>query len=101
MKYARLLLLAGLAGCEPHSAPVLRSLPELGGPTTAAAARVNGPIGSPDALPAAQLSVGEVRAVTLPPGSVGATGGDISLDFVDTDIREVVAQILGTILRVT
>ena len=101
MRRARLLLLAGLAGCEPHSVPVLRSLPELSGPTTAATARANGPVGSPDALPAAQVSVGQVRAVTLPAGSAGAAGGDISFDFVDTDIREVVAQILGSILRVT
>ncbi len=106
MRFAQLLLLAGLAGCEARSVPVLRSLPELGGPTTTAAARVNGPVGSPNALPNPQVSVGQVRAVTLPAGTAGAGGagaggGDISFDFVDTDIREVVTQILGTILRVT
>ncbi len=101
MKAARLLLLACLAGCEPQNVPVLRSLPELGGPTTAAAARVNGPVGSPNALPNAQVSIGQVRAVALPAGNGPSGGGDISFDFVDTDIREVVAQVLGTILRVT
>src|SRR4029077_10632192 len=30
----------------------------------------------------------------------GPGGGDVSLDFADTDIREVVAQILGQILKV-
>ncbi len=95
------LLLVGLAGCEAPRVPALRSLPSLGGPAGTAARRVNGPVGSPDALPKTQVSVGQVRAVTLPPGSAGAGGGDVSLDFVDTDLREVVAQVLGTILRVT
>ncbi len=101
MKRAVLLLLIGLAGCERSGVPVLRSLPSLGGPTVGAAPRVNGPVGAPDALPNAQVSVGQVRGVTLPASSAGAGGGDISLDFVDTDLREVVAQVLGTILRVT
>lgn len=102
MKRGVLLLLLGLAACEAQRVPALRSLPSLGaGPTGTAAARVNGPVGSPDSLPGAQVSVGQVRAVTLPPGSAGAGGGDVSLDFVDTDLREVVAQVLGTILRVT
>ena len=100
MRPSILLLLVGLAACEAQRVPALRSLPSLGGPAGTAARRVNGPVGSPDALPGAQVSVGQVRAVTLPPGSA-ATGGDISLDFVDTDLREVVAQVLGTILRVT
>ncbi len=101
MRWAALLLLIGLAGCERPGVPVLRSLPSLGGPVVGAAPRVNGPVGSPDALPNAQVSIGQVRGVTLPAGSAGAAGGDISLDFVDTDLREVVAQVLGTILRVT
>jgi len=105
MRRAALLLLAGLTGCEARGVPVLRALPNLDGPAAAAAPRVNGRIGLPDALPNAQVSVGQVRAVTLPPGSAGsgdgAAGGDVSLDFVDTDLREVVAQVLGTILRVT
>ncbi len=101
-RHVALLLLGGLAACEAQRVPALRSLPSLGaGPTGTAAARVNGSVGSPDSLPGAQVSVGQVRAVTLPPGSAGAGGGDVSLDFVDTDLREVVAQMLGTILRVT
>ena len=102
MKRCVLLLLAGLAACEAQRVPALRSLPSLGaGPTGTAAVRVNGPVGTPDTLPGAQVSVGQVRAVTLPPGAAGTGGGDVSLDFVDTDLREVVAQVLGTILRVT
>jgi len=105
MRRAAVLLLAGLAGCEARGLPALRALPSLEGPATAAAPRVNGRVGSPDALPNPQVSVGQVRAVTLSPGGAGpgggAAGGDVSLDFVDTDLREVVAQVLGTILRVT
>jgi len=101
MNRAGLLLLVVLAGCEKESVPVLRSLPELGGSTVSASPPVTGPVGSSDALPNAQVSVGQVRAVSLPVRDAAAGGGDISLDFVDTDIREVVAQVLGTILRVT
>jgi len=103
MRRACLALLAGLAACEPRPVPVLRSLPALSGPADEATPRVNGPVGSPDALPPPQVSTGQVRAVTLPAadGEAGSGGGDISFDFVDTDIREVVAQVLGTILRVT
>jgi len=98
-----LALAACVGGCEGRSVPVLRSLPALSGPAASAvaAARVDGPVGSPDALPAASVSVGQMRAVSLPSGAAGSEGGDISFDFVDTDLREVVAQVLGTILRVT
>jgi len=101
MNRAGLLLLVVLAGCEKESVPVLRSLPELGGSTVSASPPVNGPVGSSGALPNAQVSFGQVRAVSLSVRDAAAGGGDISLDFVDTDIREVVAQVLGTILRAT
>ena len=43
---------------------------------------------------------GTVQQQASAAGSPGNQGpGDISLDFADTDIREVVAQILGTILQ--
>jgi general secretion pathway protein D len=62
--------------------------------------RVNSTIGTPQALPSAQTSYGPGVQISIPgqPGAGGA--GDITLDFADTDIREVVAQILGNILRV-
>ena len=101
MKARVLLAVLALAACDRPGVPVLRALPELGGPVSTAAPRVNGPVGSTDTLPGAQVSVGQVRAVSVPGGGVGGGGGDISLDFVDTDIREVVAQLLGGILRVT
>jgi general secretion pathway protein D len=49
------------------------------------------------ALP--QVSYGRTQPLTLP-SNEAATGGDISLNFADTDIRTVVAQILGDTLHV-
>ena len=92
------LLAATLAGCERLGTPALEALPPVRGPAGTAAARVNGPLGTTDALPAPQISIGQVRSVRVP-GSAAPGEGDVSLDFADTDIREVIAQVLGTILR--
>ena len=95
-----LLLLGLLAGCDRAETPVLEALPPLPPAGSAAAApRINGRVGSTDATPPAQIAMGQGRALALPAGGA-AGGGDISLNFVDTDIREVVAQVLGGILRV-
>ncbi len=80
------------------------ALTPLGGPEpsfAAAAPRVNGPVGTTETQRAARLSYGreaevQIRSAAGAPGS----GGDISLDFADTDIREVTARILGDILHV-
>ena len=101
------LLLAPLAlvGCEQSQTPVLDSLPAVRGEAGAAAPRVNGPIGATTALGTPLVTYGTVRpsagaiAEATRPGGTDEPG-DISLDFVDTDIREIVAQTLGTILRV-
>jgi general secretion pathway protein D len=44
---------------------------------------------------------GESGAVAQPPGiaSAGGGGGDVTLNFVDTDIREIVRAVLGTTLK--
>ncbi len=92
---------AALAGCQPPGLPPVPTLPMPPANAGVAAARVNGSVGSPDAPPPAQIGYG-----TPPPvaalGAIGggAGGGDIVLDFADTDIRDVTAQILGTLLRV-
>ncbi len=91
-----------LVGCEANQMPVLQSLPPVRGTSGTATARINGAIGSPDALPGPQISTGRIRALRAPAspgGTAPLAGGDISLDFADTDLREVIAQILGTILR--
>jgi general secretion pathway protein D len=80
------------------------ALTPLGGPEpslAAAAPRVNGSVGSTETQRAARLSYGREAEVQIrsAAGAAGG-GGDISLDFADTDIREVTARILGDILHV-
>ncbi len=88
-----------LTGCESAPAPVIHALPP---PTTDTRAqpRVNGNVGTPDAQPPAQVSVGNPAGLPEAQRQPAEGGGDISLDFADTDIREVVAQILGNLLKV-
>lgn len=99
--------LLGLASC--HAAPpaympgAASAQPVTLPPGNAAPARISGPIGRPPAPPPPSVSYGS--APTPTPHAAGtsapATGkGDISFDFADTDIRAVVAQILGNILHV-
>jgi general secretion pathway protein D len=110
----RLILtaLAGalLAGCvEPASVPYSRPISASFGTAGARQQRVNGNLGAPGSPPPAEISLGS--GTGLPGAAVGAGAasdltsgvtlrGDASLDFADSDIREVVAQILGTILKV-
>jgi len=98
------LLLLGscvLAGCDRQETPVLTPLSPLpGGPLAAAPPRVNGAVGSVSDTTGPQISIGRGQTVSLPAERGAPAGGDISLDFVDTDLREVVAQLLGTTLRV-
>jgi general secretion pathway protein D len=95
-----LLVLAQLPGCSHPSPPAIAALSPLPNGGAAAPPRINGAIGAPNALPPPQVSYGgsiEPPSQALP-GQPAA--GDITLDFADTDIREVVGQILGTILKV-
>jgi len=94
-----LLLAAALAGCAKPKTPVVTTLPPLPGETAAAPLRTNGNVGSPQATAPPQISLGTPETPAVPAAPAGPAG-DISLDFADTDIREVVAQILGTILKV-
>jgi general secretion pathway protein D len=97
--------LAQLAACNHPSPPAIPALSPLPPGATAAPPRINGAVGAPDASPPAQVAYGTDSGQTVPAGRAGqgvTTGpaGDVSLDFADTDIREVTAQILGAILRV-
>jgi general secretion pathway protein D len=98
-----LLLAAG--GCQKLPEPVLDALPSL--PTGAvpqgiAGLRTNGQVGGTGGALPIQSSLGTTidDAVAIQAPSARAPVGDLTLDFADTDIREVVAQILGTILKV-
>jgi general secretion pathway protein D len=91
-----------LAGCTHPSPQAIPALSPLPNSVTSASPRLNGAIGSVVALPPAQVIYGQAGESSSQP-SIAAQGqgqGDVSLDFADTDIREVVAQILGAILKV-
>jgi general secretion pathway protein D len=106
----RRALAAGIAllaaGCTPHAAtpPVVTVVPPL--PTAAyntgeATPRVNGEVGGNAAVPKVAYSNGSGSTVTGNGRNQGnAGGGSVTLDFADTDIREVAAQILGNSLHV-
>ena len=102
MRRACLLLLAVLAGCEHPEAPVVQALPAVRNTVSGTASpRVSGPIGSTNigwARPRSRSA--RCARSPMPTADQGSGAGDISLDFVDTDIREVAAQVLGNILRV-
>ena len=104
---AALLLLAATACATPPETPVVQPLPQATNDRMVAASpRTSGRIDAPPPVPPTQLSM--ALPSTLPTGS-GAGGaaaqgggrGEYSLDFADTDIREVAAQILGGMLRAT
>jgi general secretion pathway protein D len=97
---AALAALTALAGCAQAVLPTLEPLPPVSGGAGAASPRVNGSVGAPNAILPAQFSNGTAgrSAVTSDPSQGGA--GAVSLNFADTDIREVVAQILGNTLKV-
>ncbi len=96
---AALLLLAGCS--PPPPPPALAPLPGQADGGGAAAPRINGSVGSTTPPPSPLMSYGAPSFNNAPPGlAETAPGGNISLDFADTDIREVVAEILGNILKV-
>jgi general secretion pathway protein D len=95
---AGLLAALALVGCDRMVPPVLAPLPPGAG-SQSAAARVNGAVGTPASQGLAQMVTG-----TQPrgPAAAGAAGpGLYTLDFAEMDIREVVAQVLGTMLGVS
>ncbi|MGI4799128.1 MAG: type II secretion system secretin GspD [Janthinobacterium lividum] len=99
-----LLLPVILIGCDRPQTPVLDSLPAVSGQAGVAAPRVDGAIGNAQAGATPIVTYGTVRPSAGAIAEATSPGppqpGDISLDFVDTDIREIVAQTLGTILHV-
>ena len=97
----------GLAACAQQERPALASLPEVPASRAAvAAARVDGAVGATTPPSTPQISMGRTPPFVAPSAAAAggrataAGNGDISLDFVDTDLREVVSQVLGNILRV-
>ena len=98
-KLTLLVLLGVLAGCEHAEQPAIPALSELPATSSAAPPRINGDVGAPRASSPPEVSYGTSGDVTLPNSATTGEAGDISLDFADTDIREVATQILGNILK--
>ena len=97
-----LLACAALVGCEPVEKPDYPGqLPPLRPGTPTASPQANGGLGSLHAIGRARVSYGGGAGVQAPGAQYSSgAGGDISLDFADTDIREAASQILGAMLHV-
>jgi general secretion pathway protein D len=90
-----------LTGCiKPAPEPVLEPLPPVTGEGTVAPPRLSGNVGTTQAN--APVLTSTARPAVLPLRLAGDTTSlrQITLDFADSDIREVASQILGDILHV-
>jgi general secretion pathway protein D len=90
-----------LAECQPEGRPELTPLVESG-QLQAAAPRVNSAIPGDRSLPTAFETRGRAEQPAQAPqqGSLVGQTGDITLNFVDTDIREITRVVLGETLKV-
>jgi general secretion pathway protein D len=99
---AAVTLLAMASGCEHHEANApLPPLPPLSGDVGVASPRINANVGTTKATPPEQISIAAPTRMHLTEPEASGGSGNITLDFADTDIREIVSQILGNILKVT
>ncbi|HET7883920.1 MAG TPA: type II secretion system secretin GspD [Acetobacteraceae bacterium] len=97
---APILVMAGCQSKYYEPPTTLEPLPPASPLEGAAAPRVNGPVGNPNAFPPALTSTAAFETLRQPPAGSSESLGPITLDFADTDIREAASQILGGILHV-
>ncbi len=97
LPFCMLALLA--SGCTPPLPPAISASPASQAMPAAAPPRIDSIVGTPTAAPPLQVAYGRPAGAILPAPTQGRGTGEVSLDFAGTDIREVVAQILGTLLR--
>jgi len=88
-----------LVSCRSQQQP-LTSLPPVTGDAGVAAPRVNGTVSEAAATAEPVTEAAAPQRFTVPPPMPGEKGGDVTLDFADTDIREIAKQVLGGILKV-
>lgn len=101
------LVLAALMACtKPEEPPPIAPLAAVPAGIGVASPRLDANLGSTKSLQRAMTSYAPAGASPggasvggRPPPTVAMTGGNVSLDFADTDIREVTAQILGGLLH--
>jgi general secretion pathway protein D len=100
-----ILLAAACTGCQapppPPSitAPVAELPQPAASPGFAETGRVSGAIGGAATLPRASAAYSAAPPLSLGTPPTASAQGDISLNFANTDIRTVVAQILGDMLH--
>jgi general secretion pathway protein D len=101
---AAAVLLAVLSACQPPPEPGLVPLEQPAG-LQPAAPRISGPIpvnrtGERMFVDRGAIGASAAAPSSAPPaGVVPVQSGDVTLNFVDTDIREIVRTILGTTLK--
>src|SRR5947208_14611982 len=90
-----------LAACEPPSGPPVLTPLATPGALQPAAPRVNSVIQeNRDRLPVFEARSVPAAAIAAPtPGGGAEEPGEVTLNFVDTDIREIVRVILGATLK--
>ncbi len=90
------LWVGGCATTRPNVAP---PLPPLYGDVGRATPRINGSVAGSPPPPEIAISTSPGIRIASPGAGQDASGGTFTLDFADTDIREVAAQILGNFLH--
>jgi general secretion pathway protein D len=96
-------VLLATSSCSQHGGEQLGVLPPLPplGVDTQATPRISGPVSTEHAFPRVAVSTAPGATVSVRSGrGIAGGGGSVTLDFADTDIREVAAQILGNSLHV-
>ncbi len=88
------------AGCAPLADQRLPGLPPLTRDAGTTTPRINGTVTGNPPPPKVAISNGPGVIVSQRTGARAPGAGSVTLDFADTDIREVVAQILGNTLHV-
>jgi general secretion pathway protein D len=90
-----------VTGCiKPAPEPVLEPLPPVTGEGAIAPQRVSGSVGTANVIPPVLTSTAAPASLPLRLAGDTTSLGQITLDFADSDIREVASQILGDILHV-
>ncbi len=88
-----------LGGCAATRPNVVPPLPAVYGDVGRATPRINGSVAGSPPPPEIAISTSPGIRIASQAGGEGASGGSFTLDFADTDIREVAAQILGNFLH--
>ena len=96
---AALLFAASCAHPVAEAPVVLPPLKPLGADVGQASPRISGPVSTQQAYPRVSVSTVPTASVSIGRAAGESGAGSVTLDFADTDIREVASQILGNNLH--